>query len=75
MFPFNKVVKMDDKSKDQFKTILDRKDQKRLTIDEAKIILSLYQKHFNINVESCATCGGVYSSIMKKLIKLYNYDV
>lgn len=74
MFPFKKVTKMDNESKEQFKTILERKDQKRLTTDEANIILSLYGKHFNIKIEPCNTCGGVYDSIIKQLTKLYNYE-
>jgi hypothetical protein len=74
MFPFKKVTKMEEESKEQFKTILERKDQKTLTSDEANLILSLYAKHFNIKIEPCNTCGGVYNSIINQLTKLYNYE-
>jgi hypothetical protein len=74
MFPFKKVTKMDNQSKEQFKTILERKNQKTLTNDESLIILDLYGKHFNIKIEPCNTCGSVYKAILQQLTKLYNYE-
>ena len=75
MFPFKKVTKMSDEDKEIFKAFLERKEQKTITIDEAKTILDLYANTFHKRIEACNTCGGVYASIIKQLTKLYNYDV
>ena len=74
MFPFKKVTKMSDEDKEIFKTFLERKEQKTITFDEAKTILDLYANSFHKRMEPCFTCGGVYSSIIKHLTKLYNYE-
>ena len=74
MFPFKKVTKMSDEDKEIFEAFLGRKEQKTITIDEAKTILDLYANSFHKRIEPCNTCGGVYSSIIKQLTKLYNYE-
>lgn len=74
MFPFKKVVKMNDEDKESFKEFLERKEQKTITIDQAKTILNIYANCFFQRIEPCNTCGGVYESIIKKLTKLYNYE-
>jgi len=74
MFPFKTVSKMTNEDKIIFKVILERKNQKELTLDEAKVILDLYANSFNKRIEPCNTCGGVYISIIKQLTKLYNYE-
>ena len=74
MFPFKKVTKMSDEDKEIFKAFLERKEQKTITLDEAKVILDLYANSFHKRIEPCNTCGGVYSSIIKHLTKLYNYE-
>ena len=74
MFPFKKVTKMSDEDKEIFKKFLERENQKVITIDEAKVILDLYANSFHKRIEACNTCGGVYSSIIKQLTKLYNYE-
>ena len=74
MFPFKKVTKMTNEDKEIFKAFLERKEQKTITTDEAKTILDLYANSFHKRIEPCNTCGGVYSSIIKQLTKLYNYE-
>lgn len=74
MFPFKKVVKMSDEDKELFKEILERKNTKQITIEQAKIVLNIYANCFFQKIEPCDTCAGVYISIMKKLTKLYNYE-
>ena len=74
MFPFKKVTKMTNEDKEIFKAFLERENQKTITLDEAKTILDLYANSFHKRIEPCNTCGGVYSSIIKQLTKLYNYE-
>ena len=47
MFPFKKVTKMSDEDKEIFKSFLERKEQKTITLDEAKVILDLYANSFH----------------------------
>lgn len=74
MFPFKRVTKMTPEDKELFKPILERENQKELTHEQAKTMLSIYANCFHSKIDPCDTCGGVYKSILNKLTKLYHYE-
>ena len=74
MFPFKKVVKMNETDKDWFALFLQRLNPNKLNNEDVLYLLSIYERTFFKRIEPCNTCGGVYASIVKQLTKLYYYE-
>jgi hypothetical protein len=75
LFPFNTPSPMTEEEKEQFKSILERENQKLLTAEQIDIIFKIFERTFKVKIENCPACGSsVINATIKKLTKLYSYE-
>lgn len=75
LFPFNTPLPMTEEEKEQFKSILERENQKLLTAEQINVVFRIFERTFKIKIENYPACGSsVINATIKKLTKLYNYE-